>query len=245
MKINRLAVIIIGEYRTWPIISDYTFNFFSKHANSVDYYFLTWNTTSSWNKGYRSPSNRYVTDDQIINSFRTLGNFKNQTLIRHEIINSIEETHTFYRMGHLSSIAAELKNNYENLNSFTYDQVVETRPDLFLKSYNLADWDICKNTEYWTMPHPLNGYTNDTYFRSSSAGYNIYSQRKNFKFPLNDTFAHHKIMHDFLSSTILTPIKTRNIDFEFDVVIRNEECANLNLNNLDLNQLVALNPRKV
>jgi len=38
---KRLAVLLVGEYRTWPIASAAIFNFFNNRAEQVDYYFVT------------------------------------------------------------------------------------------------------------------------------------------------------------------------------------------------------------
>ena len=40
---KRLAVLLVGEYRTWPIASAAIFNFFNNRAEQIDYYFVTWN----------------------------------------------------------------------------------------------------------------------------------------------------------------------------------------------------------
>ena len=61
---KRLAVLLVGEYRTWPISSTAIFNFFNNRAEQIDYYFVTWDKSGE----------QLISDADITNYFQTDGN---------------------------------------------------------------------------------------------------------------------------------------------------------------------------
>ena len=251
--INRLAVILIGQYRTWPICSKYLLNFFEDKAKQVDYFFVTWDKTPDLNditlKSTVTVTNKDITD------------FIQNQKITYKILPDIPNVHTFYRMAYLSRAANKLKKEVEHQNNFVYDQVVETRPDIYLRSYPKGGleckWPSCQDFEYSGGEITNIGHRDlfmpDCYLRTNSFTHDILSQRINVidvklsfqrkiitKDYRND---HHAMIAKFLLDNNIKKFGCPYPDFEFDTVIRNNEMSNVNLDDLTLDEIVSLNTR--
>ena len=133
-KINRLAVLLCGELRMWEQASTYIFDAMESRAEQVDYYFATWDKTRTfwWPEHSSEKTSRPVSADEITSKF------VDRNLINYKLIN--QETAlprfgiTMYYQSYLAKIANTCKRRYELDNNFVYDQVVELRPDIFIKN---------------------------------------------------------------------------------------------------------------
>lgn len=253
--ILRLAVILIGQYRTWPICSKYLLNFFEDKAEQIDYFFVTWNKTSTYFNGQWSESTVDVTDNDITRFF---GNGQKLT---YKILPDIQNIHTYYRMAYLSGEANKLKKDAESSDNFIYDQVVETRPDMYLRSYPKGGleckWSSCQDFEYNGGEITNIGHRDlfmpDCYLRTNSLTHDIVSQRINelnieLSFQrkiINKDYRndHHAMLAKFLLDHKIQRIQSRYPDFEFDTVIRNPKLIDINLDELTLPEIVSLNAR--
>jgi hypothetical protein len=253
--INRLAVILIGQYRTWPICSKYLIEFFKDKATKIDYFFVTWDTTSIYSNGVWTESTIEVTDEKITKFFD-----KDQTVIC-KVLPDIPEIHTYYRMAYLSLEANKLKKEFEINNNFIYDQVVETRPDMYLRSYPWGGleykWPLCNDYEYNGGEISNIGHRDlfmpDCYIRTNSPTHDILSQRIN-DFDVSNAYkkkilnhqyrhGHHAMLAKFLLIRNIKKINCRYPDYIFDTVIRSTEMDNINLDDLSLDEIVNLNTR--
>lgn len=234
--IDRLAVIIAGEYRTWPKIYNYMFSFFKPRAHRVDYFFVTW----------KKSLDKEITDKDVTDYFQI------ENLIAYQLVDDIKSQHTYYRQNFLIKIGNLLKKEFEFKNDFIYDQVVVTRPDFYFRKSN-AEWPICNNFFYQTEPlirelassedAPENYYLwgQDVYIRSNSATDDIISQkyfidyhdfsRNNTKFvTMGIRSSHHYFMARFLMSRNLLPLSCKlayeksdqpfRQDYAFGLVVR-------------------------
>jgi hypothetical protein len=253
--ISRLAVILIGQYRTWPICSKYLLNFFEDKAEQTDYFFVTWDKTNTYSDGVWSDLVVDVTEEQITKFFN-----KDQK-VTCMVLPDIPEVHTYYRMAYLSREANKLKKDFESKNNFVYDQVVETRPDMYLRSYPRGGleckWPLCNDYEY-NGGEILNVNTRDLfmpdcYLRTNSATHDILSQRINdfdikYAFQkkiLNQTYrsGHHAMLAKFLLDNNIKKINHIYPDYIFDTVIRSTAMVDVNLDDLSLDEIVSLNTR--
>lgn len=133
-KVKKLAVLLAGDFRSWPRAAEYIFKFASNKAESVDYYFATWTTTRDyWYPQSKSiTTQRTVTEQDVTDKFKEL----NITLIDFRLVQPLQEHYpsSFYYQSYLANIANILKRRYELDHNFIYDQVIEIRPDLFIVS---------------------------------------------------------------------------------------------------------------
>lgn len=224
-NINRLAVILIGEFRTWKIASKYLINFFSARATQVDYFFVTWNVTT------QTKEILSVTDADIVEPF----NAYNGNLVDYKILEPIgRHNTTYYNQAWLAKFGNMLKRKYEQKNNFVYDQVVETRPDCYFRKSD-TDWKICKDFEYeGACPRPHdNGFLgiHDVYFRTTSFTNDLLSNR--YKFEKSKDYEnlvssnhweftnHHWTMSQVLFNRLLNPISHNDTgDFTFFCCVR-------------------------
>lgn len=223
--INRLAVILVGELRTWKTASQYLFRLFEERAHQVDYFFVTWNVTS------QTGDLISVTDSDVLTPFQ----LHNKTLISYKILEPIgRHKTTFYNQAWLAKFGNILKRRHEINNNFVYDQVVETRPDCYFRSSN-SPWIICKDFEYeGTAPktgdHGLLSMA-DVYFRSTSGTNDLIADRYYFNKSadhtqiINEThwdfYNHHWVMYEIFNKRLLAPISNNNTgDFNFFCCIR-------------------------
>jgi hypothetical protein len=223
--INRLAVILVGELRTWKIASQYLFRLFEERAHQVDYFFVTWNVSTQ--TGELIP----VIESDVLTPFQ----LHNKNLISYNILEPIgRHRSTFYNQAWLAKMGNILKRRHEINNNFVYDQVVETRPDCYFRSSDTS-WIICKDFEYEgacprTFDTGLMGIT-DVYFRSTSSTNDIISNRYYFakssshSHLINETHwqfnNHHWVMCELFSKRMLVPISHNDTgDFNFFCCIR-------------------------
>jgi hypothetical protein len=241
-NIDRLAVIIAGEFRTWKVASKYLFSFFQERAVQVDYYFATWNvseTLQAYNVSEKSP----VTDKDILEIFKDY----NQNLVSYKIMDRIgNHATTFYNQAWLSKIGNILKRKNEIENNIIYDQVVETRPDLYFRK-NDKNWIIfndleCSNNHFY-LDSGLQG-VNDVYFRSNSITNDILADRYYFKIPyMNECIHwqfvnHHSVLSDiFYNRKILVNKTEYNREYDFNVCIRPNTPTNENLDEAEYEYL--------
>jgi hypothetical protein len=241
-KMNRLAVILIGQYRTWPICAPYLQNFFASKTKQVDYFFVTWNKTGTYHNGLWSAADITVTEEDILQYFKT-------TNVVCKMLPEIPERNTYYKMAYLAREANKLKLQKEQEENFIYNSVVETRPDLFLAP-GAHEWSECKDLMYYgDKISVLNGnmFIGDTYLRTSSETYNIVSNRiakctsKVSSLARSLGNYHHKMLANYLQEN---NVVWAGNDFYFQSVIRNPLCATMDLNALSIDEIIANNPRK-
>lgn len=240
--IDRMAVILIGQYRTFAITSRYLFEFFASKAHTVDYYFVTWPTSGGHNTRYYEPLVRI--NDGDITKF-----FDQAHLVDYRIVPDIPKKHTYYRMAYLSRIGQKLKKQTEQKEHFVYDQVVETRPDVYLRQPYSGEWELCGPLEYGGHPIEIkNGhaFTDDCYIRSDSATHDIISNRLS-EFDNDEInrprladsekygYDHHTRFAEWLMKNNINRIATK--DYAFINVVRNPKLINIDLNQLSADQL--------
>lgn len=174
--IYKLAVILVGEFRTWAKASKYLFNFFDQRADQVDYFFVTWNVSS------QTGELTNIGPQDIIAPFDN----HNKNLVSFQILEPIgRHRTTFYNQAYLAKVGNLLKKKHELANNFVYDQVVETRPDCYFRTTD-TPWKLCKDFEFEADGYPrgwdsgMLGMT-DVYIRTSSATNDILADRYYFR----------------------------------------------------------------
>ena len=176
MAIKTLAVLVAGEYRTWQSSAKYLFKLFQDRADKVDYFFATWNTSDG----------RPVTRADVQEPFDQF----NITLVGQIVSQQIgRKVSTFYNQAYLAKYVNILKREHEIKNNFVYDQVVETRPDIYMRP-NSRDWIMmndyevcnCGSTITSSMGFPE---IDDVYYRSTSFTNDIIANRYWHRKPAN------------------------------------------------------------
>jgi hypothetical protein len=179
---SRIAVLLCGDIRTWNQAAEYVFNYVEYQSKSVDYYFVTWSTTSDYwyNEEIRTTTTKSVTVDDVVNKFN------GRNLINYKIldINTVPNHRlTYYYRAHLAKLANILKRRHELDNNFVYDQVFELRPDLYIPKPDNTPID-CGDFEYVTAPiysHLCELHSMpDLYLRSNSFTNDIIADRINY-----------------------------------------------------------------
>lgn len=206
-KYNRIAVVFVGHYRTLKLCMPHYTWFFNQMAKTVDYYFVTWEM------------NDYAESDIIKNNLMPLTHY--ETDLRLNIFGSLLKGHRFVkdlqfpnfnfkpydnnyglwkilRLTYLAKIAQQLKKDYEAEHNFVYDQVIETRPDLYFESktgddrYRLTDCQdnciltdcstVCQTENHWDPTvHTIEQFhSGNWYWRMNSDTYDGYSNRYDF-----------------------------------------------------------------
>jgi hypothetical protein len=242
--INRLAVIISGELRTWRYCSKYLFRFFENRAKQIDYFFVTWN----------------VSLGQPVSLSDITDYFYENNLVNYKILESIKETHTYVRQNWMAKNGNMMKKEQELNGDFIYDQVVHVRPDIYYKK-NHEDWVLCEDFRYTISDmhqdaEPYLFQINDVYIRTNSFTDDIFCQRiftnftelekYMFRFPdYNCFYNHHYILaswikkHNLISQNQLNSKHCR--DFLYHIPLRSyhnfTNFDQINLDNLTLNQL--------
>lgn len=146
-KISRAAVLVAGDFRTWPRASQYIFDYVDDICQQADYYFATWSTTRDYwyPQMHSEKTQRNVTDHDIKTKFIE----NNKTLINFVIVT--DRPAVFYGTNYLQSYLANranlLKRRYELDNGFVYDQVLEIRPDLYIYDSNKENITNLKDFE--------------------------------------------------------------------------------------------------
>lgn len=245
---NRLAVLIVGETRTWHKAAKYLFNFFNDRAEQVDYYFVTWGVSTD--TGEKVP----VTYEDVIAPFDENG----VKLYDYKILEPIgKQRTTFYNQAWLAKVANILKRRTEQRENFIYDQVIETRPDVYLRRQpaGIHPWEPCNDFEYeggrpvsgddgqsngfLTMPDHYwrtNSYTNDIVanrfsFKKSTEHYTV-TWHVSWQF-----YNHHWTMCNYMFTKLLKPRKYENDsstkDYAFFCAIRPNFPDNLDFDQAD------------
>ena len=240
-KINKLAVLLCGDFRAWPRASEYIFKYADYLSDDVDYYFSTWNNTSDyWYTGINElKTKRPVTDDDVTKEFIKY----NKNLINYRLSTHIldQHTNTYYYQSYLAKIANVMKRRYELDNNFIYDQVVEMRPDLYINAETsiIADLNDFECLLYIENPGDITvPGAADLHYRSNSFGNDIMANRfyhqksfalkyvKNFTLH-NDIINNHQILADYMYQKRIKSIQ--GIGLHKQVVIR----TNFPLGDLD------------
>lgn len=238
---NRLAIIVVGELRTWERCAPYTLALFDKFDWQIDYFFSSW-TVNETNTGPR-----IVTEQDILTPFQN----KNLNCVYslHEPIGT--KVTTYYNKAYLSKMGNILKRQKEIDENFVYDQVIELRPDVYYRPTNdflkfkLRDSQVITDGSFFESNHKYPG-TGDVYYRSTSLTNDIisnrYYHRKNnghYSF-LNDHAGylekfhnHHLVLADYLLENRLTVLPTRDIQ-EPHLAVRYDVPHDVNFDQLSL-----------
>lgn len=173
-EFNRIAVLLVGELRSWARASKYLINFFNQRAQQVDYYLVTWDVTTITSELIT------VSDQDVLIPFDQ----NNVKPYRYKILETIgRRESTFYNQAWLAKVANLLKRQVEVDENFIYDQVIETRPDIYLRRTNLK-WEACGDFEFeagcvdhpHTVPDGL-AHIPDYYYRTNSFTNDILANR--------------------------------------------------------------------
>lgn len=184
-KVQRLAVLLCGDLRTWVDTHQGIFRYCEQWSDKVDYYFATWNTTRDiW-----IPPQQTRDTLRAVSSYEIVKCFQGRNLIDLQVIDLAkfrETTVTYYFQAYLSKIANIAKRRYELDNDFVYDQVIELRPDLNItfadKQGQELEMSDCDNFEY-KISHVHYGddvktpHLTDFYYRGNSLTNDILSNR--------------------------------------------------------------------
>lgn len=176
MDIKTLAVLVAGEYRTWSSTAKYLFKLFHDRAERVDYFFVTWDTSQG----------QPVTRDSVQEPFDRFG----KNLVAQAVLPQIgRKVSTFYNQAYLAKFVNILKREHELKHNFVYDQVVETRPDIYMRP-NSRDWIIMNDFEVCNCGHLMEsslGFPeiDDVYYRSNSFTNDIIANRYWHRKPAN------------------------------------------------------------
>jgi len=191
-KLNRIAVLLAGDFRQWPRAAEYIFAFAEQQAVTVDYYFATWTTTQDY---WYAPTmvNRQVTENDITGEFIK----HNKNLINFRLVEQIKQFNTiphrsditFYYQTYLAKLANIMKRRYELDNNFVYDQVIEMRPDLYIVAdansspITLANFEWSGELCYDDFKHHQTQWpvAPDLYYQANSFSNDIMAERFYYK----------------------------------------------------------------
>jgi hypothetical protein len=249
--LKRLAVIVAGEYRTWDISHKYFFKTFAGRAEQIDYYFVTWDTTiasSRWNPTYRP-----VIDQDVTRYFD-----EQHRLVSFKIIptESVARNHTYYLKAYLSKVGNILKREKEIQGDFIYDQVIDTRPDIYFRLdtyptpfYPLQDLEL-STADDSSMGNAVwintSGYASivDVYLRTNSFTHDLISARvldarsqitKQFYNQILEGKTHHQLLaHHIMAHNIRASFGS---DYLFYKPIRFNLSADVDLDQLSRQEL--------
>ena len=224
----KFAVLLAGQLRTWPRAAKHIFSYYNKLGVKPDYYLATWDKTRDfwWPEEHSIKSERAV---DLKSDIQDIFDQYNQTVVnvsvepmipRHDI--------SYYYQAHLAKICNTMKQQHERLHG-TYDQVVETRPDVFLvgEPKNISRTKIMQFTGgyFWKTDEGL-PQVSDFYFRSDSTTNDIISRRDRFN--LNhergasvpeSMFGNHYVFARWLMTNGLTRDSSQS-DFEHAGIFR-------------------------
>jgi hypothetical protein len=192
-KLNRVAVLLAGDFRSWPRAAEYIFAFAERQAITVDYYFATWTTTQD----FWYTTNISATKKRLVTKYNITCEFAkhNKNLINFQLVNQIKQPNTitkctdvtFYYQTYLAKLAGLMKRRYELDNNFVYDQVFEMRPDLYIydevnSPLKLADFEWSGKLSYDTFRHhetqwPVAPTAQDLYYQANSFGNDVLAER--------------------------------------------------------------------
>ena len=239
---NRLAVIIVGELRTWERCAPYTLTLFDNVDYQVDYFFSTW-TVNVTDTGPQP-----VTEQHILAPFQ----HKNLNCVYslHEPIGT--KVTTYYNKAYLSKMGNILKRQKEIEENFVYDQVVEIRPDVYYRPHWKFFKTIVNESELlidggFFMSHHNYPGVGDVYYRSTSLTNDIMSNRyyhrkshSHYSYMhntgcLEKFHNHHLILADYILDHRLIVLPTQDIQ-EPHLAVRYDVPQNLDFNPMDLQE---------
>jgi hypothetical protein len=211
---NRVAVLLIGELRTWKHSSKYIINTLNNVADKVDWYLVTWDIDES------SGESIHIVDEDVLLPFQK----NNIEPTSYKILPTIgKQRSTFYNNAWLSKVANILKREVECNEEFVYDNVIECRVDLYLKKNN-KNLQPCQEFE---LIGPSAGNLNgimasiDLYFRSGSYTNDILSNRyrsrpaKNHYTMVSQVYQkfndHHWILNQYIKSKFLDVLTVKDL----------------------------------
>lgn len=235
-KYNRIAVVLVGHYRTIKQCLPYQIRFFNQMATVVDYYFVTWETNdyaeSDIIRNKSTPLTRYDLDIKL-NIFGSL--LKGHRFVEELMFPNFrfmpDNNYGLWkvlRLTYLAKIAQQLKKEYETKNNFIYDQVIETRPDLFFHPRDdydrhhlidcgdnmiLTDSTRADESMPWDalMDQVGEFHNGNWYWRMNSRTYDSFSDRYDFfrnfltQYPADDAIKEtFKAFHSCMASYFLT-----------------------------------------
>lgn len=183
VKLNRVAVLLAGDFRLWSRASEYIFAFAERQAVVVDYYFATWTTTQDYwyTTDLAMKEKRPVTEADITCEFVK----HNKNLINFQLATQLTDitiTSNYYQ-SYLGKIAGIMKRRYELDNNFVYDQVFEIRPDLYIHDevnapVTLTDFECLGQIDYKHSNHPMHfPQATDFYYQANSFGHDVMAER--------------------------------------------------------------------
>jgi hypothetical protein len=218
-RFKRIAVLLVGHYRTFLLCRANMMHFFSSMAEQVDYYFVTWKKSDFVTPTFqRSPDTKELRIADISIYFGTL--LKGLEIVDEQTVSDFttpqinnSEARGLWRHLHLSYLAKkaqQLKKDYEIANNFVYDQVIETRPD-FYYTYPTNRFYPCKDNEFILMKSGIDKIDGwgwgDGYIRTTSSTNDFLSNRHDFFLECAQTldsmntdwmFNYHKTMNAYL-----------------------------------------------
>lgn len=194
-KLNRIAVLLAGDFRQWPRAAEYIFAFAEQQAVTVDYYFATWTTTQDYwytSQTSHTPAReiRQITENDITCEFLK----HNKNLINFQLVGQLSQLNTiphssditFYYQTYLAKLANIMKRRYELDNNFVYDQVFEMRPDLYIFNdtiTSLSDFEWSGELHYYEFKHHQSQcpVASDVYYQANSFSNDILAERFYYK----------------------------------------------------------------
>lgn len=191
-KINRLAVCICGEYRTWPKAHTHIFTAMEHIAEHIDYYFVTWDKTNQRDFKIGPWDNSSPVTTQMITDYFSGRNLINYQLVDPNVNDLFNNygARSFFYVAYLSKIANIFKRKHEQTNGFIYDQVIELRPDLYIPNRGNFPIIKCNDFEYIAGKYMYSSWqgqifgVRDLYLRFNSAGHDAFACRFDFKMPI-------------------------------------------------------------
>jgi hypothetical protein len=234
---NRVAVLLIGELRTWEHSSNYIINALNSVAENVDWYLVTWDTDES------SGESIHIVDADVLLPFQK----NNIEPAGYKILPTIgKQRTTFYNNAWLSKVANILKREVECSEDFVYDNVIECRVDLYLKKNN-KNLQPCHEFELiGPSAGNLNGImaSADLYFRSGSYTNDILSNRyrsrpaKNHYTMVSQVYQkfndHHWVLNQYIKSKFLDVLTVKD---SLMVPFRDNFPTDENLDNMSFEEL--------
>lgn len=243
--LNNIAVVLIGEFRTGEIVSKYTKQFFETISKSADYYIVSYT-------------------NQNVDSIKEC--YPNSSV---KLIDSTRINNVYFSRAYLSKLGLELiGNKLEN-----YDQIVETRPDLFLKSKITESVIFCNQQEFTGAGYQkiisINGEDSaetldpktldktklpktlligESYFRMHPIGYQCYAKRIDFDYGFPNKFIYpSRYINNIHGMTAEFLIKNDFVnvgtDYQFETVIRNPDMINYDLDSMTFEEIQKLNDK--
>ena len=126
MKFKRIAVILIGHFRTFPYLNNHYHKFFHSMAEKVDYFVITWDRVDFYSAKRVKWTPNYF------------GSWLKKLIVLSDSDVDINPLDRTLKLAYLAKLGTAEKIKVEKEEGFTYDYVIETRPDLYFSS----KWDF-------------------------------------------------------------------------------------------------------